>query len=108
MSTPDGKAPVVGAGVVVAEPAPESRALAARERFLRAAPPLQRNGLRLLLALKRRPRGAQLLAHLPAADQVAHATLALLRYDDQRAADTLGWDPDAVVARGRALRERRA
>jgi hypothetical protein len=80
----------------------------ARERFLRAAPPLQRNGLRLLLALKQRPRGARLLAHLPAADQVAQATLALLRYDDRRVALALGWDPDAVVARGRAVREARA
>lgn len=104
MSAADGPPP----GSAACEQAPESRARAARERFLRAAPPLQRIGLRLLLALKGRPRGARMLAHLPAADQVAQATLALLRYDDRRAARALGWDPDAVVARGRALREARA
>lgn len=72
--------------------------------FLRAAPPLQRAALRALLALARRPRGAALLALLPAADQLAHATSGLIRYDDPATAVALGWDADAVVARGRALR----
>ncbi|HLM86991.1 MAG TPA: hypothetical protein VK272_12465 [Solirubrobacteraceae bacterium] len=74
------------------------------ERFLAAAPWPQRAGLRLLLALERRPRGAALLARMPMAEQAAHAILALGRYDDPAVACALGWDPRAVVARGRALR----
>lgn len=74
------------------------------EEFLRAAPPLQRAALRALMALARRPRGAALLARLPAADQLAHATTVLIRYDDPATAAALGWDADAVVARGRTLR----
>lgn len=77
---------------------------AALDQFVAAAPRLQRTLLRALLALARRPRGAALLAHLPAADQLARATLALLYYDDPAQARALGWDADAVVARGRALR----
>ena len=72
--------------------------------FLRAAPALQRTVLRALLAVARRPRGAALLSRLPAADQLAQATIGLIRYDDPRAAAQLGWDPAAVVARGRLLR----
>jgi hypothetical protein len=72
--------------------------------FLRAAPALQRTALRALLALARRPRGAALLSRLPAADQLAHATIGLIRYDDPRAAAPLGWDAAAVVARGREVR----
>jgi hypothetical protein len=75
--------------------------------FVRAAPRLQRTLLRALLALARRPRGAVLLARLPAADQLAQTTLALVRYDQPAAAAPLGWDADAVVARGRILRARR-
>lgn len=77
---------------------------AAQDRFLHAAPPLERAGLRVLIALARRRRGAALLARLPAADLAASATLGLLRYDDPRAAEPLGWYPAAVVARGRELR----
>ncbi|MBB4663082.1 hypothetical protein [Conexibacter arvalis] len=76
----------------------------ALDDFLRAAPRLQRIALRALLALARRPRGAALLARLPAADQLAHATLGLIRYDDHATAVPLGWDAAAVVARGRELR----
>jgi hypothetical protein len=69
---------------------------------------VQRNGLRVLLALARRPRGARLLARLPSIDQAARATLAMVRYDDPRVAERLGWDAHAVIARGREAKERRA
>jgi hypothetical protein len=74
------------------------------EAFLAAGPWPQREGLRLLLALARRPRGARLLAHAPMLEQAASATLALGRYDAPGPALSLGWDPEAVVARGRAIR----
>jgi hypothetical protein len=74
------------------------------ERFLAAAPWPQRPGLRLLLALARRPRGASLLRRMPLAAEAAAATLALGRYDDPAVAASLGWDAEAVVARGRHLR----
>ncbi|HYM55628.1 MAG TPA: hypothetical protein VES97_09710 [Solirubrobacteraceae bacterium] len=74
------------------------------ESFLAAAPRPRRAGLRLLLALARRPRGAALLARAPLVEQAAQALLALGRYDDPAVAGPLGWDADAVVARGRALR----
>jgi hypothetical protein len=72
--------------------------------FLAAAPWPQRAGLRLLVALQRRPRGAALLARMPMAEQAAHAIVALGRYDDPVLAAELDWDARAVVARGRALR----
>ena len=72
--------------------------------FLAAAPWPQRPGLRLLLALARRPRGARLLRRMPLAEEAAAATLALGHYDDPAVALALGWDADAVVARGRSLR----
>jgi hypothetical protein len=74
------------------------------EGFLAAAPWPQRPGLRLLLALARRPRGAALLARAPLAQEAAGATLALDRYDDPSLAHSLGWDAEAVVSRGRDLR----
>jgi hypothetical protein len=74
------------------------------ERFLAAAPWPQRPGLRLLLALARRPRGASLLRRMPLAAEAAAATLALGRYDDPAVAASLGWDAEAVVARGQQLR----
>lgn len=73
-------------------------------RFLAAAPWPQRVGLRLLMPLERRPRGAALLARFPMAEQAAHAVLALARYDDPVVARALGWDARAVVAHGLALR----
>lgn len=76
----------------------------ALDEFVGAAPWVQWTALRALMALARRPRGAALLAHLPAADQLARATAGLIRYDDPATAAALGWDADAVVARGRALR----
>jgi hypothetical protein len=72
--------------------------------FIAAAPPLQRAGMRALVALACRPRGATLLARLPAADQLAQVMVALGRYDDPETSRALGWDGAAVVARGRALR----
>jgi hypothetical protein len=74
------------------------------DRFLAAAPWPQRLGLRLLLALARRPRGAMLLRRLPLADEAAGATLALGAYDEPAIGRALGWDAQAVVARGRHLR----
>jgi hypothetical protein len=74
------------------------------DRFLAAAPWPQRAGMRLLLALARRPRGTALLARAPLAEQAAHAMLALGRYDEPAVARALGWDASAVVARGRELR----
>jgi hypothetical protein len=74
------------------------------ERFLAAAPWPQRAAMRLLLSLVRRPRGAGLLAHVPAAHQMAASLVAMSRYDDPDVARALGWDAAAVVARGRALR----
>jgi hypothetical protein len=74
------------------------------ESFLAAAPWPQRAGLRALLGLMRRPRGAALLARLPSLEQAAQAALLLGRYDDPALARELGWDAAAVVARGRKLR----
>ncbi len=74
------------------------------DSFLAAAPWPQRTGLRLLLALARRPRGAALLARAPLAEEAAGATLALGAYDDPAVARSLGWDAEAVAARGRRLR----
>jgi hypothetical protein len=74
------------------------------DSFLAAAPQPQRSGLRLLMMLARRPRGAILLKRIPLAEQAAGATLALGRYDDPAIATRLGWDAAAVVARGRRLR----
>jgi hypothetical protein len=72
--------------------------------FLSAAPQPQRAGLRALVALARRPRGRRLLRALPPAEQLAHALLAMDRYDDDAVSRALGWDADAVAARGRELR----
>jgi hypothetical protein len=74
------------------------------EGFLAAAPWPQRTGLRALVALGRRPRGVSLLRRLAPADQLAQSILGMERYEEPVLARTLGWDADAVVARGRALR----
>jgi hypothetical protein len=75
------------------------------DTFIASAPPLQRAGMRALVTLAHRPRGAALLAYLPAADQLAQVLTALGRYDDPEHDRALGWDGAAVVARGRALRQ---
>jgi hypothetical protein len=72
--------------------------------FVASAPPLQRTGMRVLVAIARRPRGASLLTRLPAANQLAQVVISLDRYDDPDLARELGWDGAAVVARGQALR----
>jgi hypothetical protein len=72
--------------------------------FLAAAPWPQRAGLRVLVALGRRPRGVALLGRLAPADQLAQSLLGMERYEDPVLARALGWDADVVVARGRALR----
>ena len=74
------------------------------ESFVAAAPLPQRLGLRVLLALARRPRGLALLARVPLAQQAAFSTLAFGRYDDPAVARELGWDAEQVIAAGRALR----
>lgn len=76
----------------------------ALESFLAASPSPQRAGLRLLLALSRRPRGAAFLTHAPALAQLASSLSAMERYDEPAVAAELGFDADAVVARGRELR----
>jgi len=74
------------------------------KEFVASAPPLQRAGMRALIALARRPRGRALLARAGAADQLAQVLTSLGHYDDPAVAGTLGWDAEAVVGRGRALR----
>jgi hypothetical protein len=74
------------------------------DELLAAAPQPQRVGLRLLVALGRRPRGVRLLRRLGGADQLAQGVLGMARYEAPGLACALGWDADAVVARGRALR----
>jgi hypothetical protein len=78
-----------------------SRAL---DRFIAAGPWPERTGMRLLVALARRPRGSRLLARVAPIDQLADGLLAMERYEDPEIARGLGWDADAVAARGRALR----
>jgi hypothetical protein len=75
------------------------------DMFVASAPPLQRAGMRMLIALARRPRGAALLASVPAVEQLVQIVLALARYDDPGLSRALGWDSAAVVARGQALRQ---
>jgi hypothetical protein len=76
------------------------------ERFVSAAPPPQRIALRLLIALAARPRGVSMLARVPQLQQLGASLLALSRYDEPSVGRALGWDAEAVVARGRALRRR--
>ncbi|HWJ51318.1 MAG TPA: hypothetical protein VNR42_09875 [Solirubrobacteraceae bacterium] len=74
------------------------------DSFVSAAPQPQRIGMRVLVALARRPRGAALLARAPLAAQAANAVLGLGRYDEPTLARELGWDAEAVAERGRRLR----
>jgi hypothetical protein len=76
----------------------------ALDEFIAATPQPQRSALRAVLALARRPRGAALLDRVPPLAQVGRALLGMSRYEDPAVARSLGWDADAVVARGRALR----
>jgi hypothetical protein len=74
------------------------------EAWIAAAPHPQRAAMRALAALGRRPRGPALLRRAAPADQLAFALLAMGHYDEDATSRALGWDADAVVARGRALR----
>jgi hypothetical protein len=76
------------------------------DEFIDASPGLQRPALRVLRALGRRPRGLALLSKIAPADQVATGLQSMARYDDPKWARPLGWDAEAVVARGRELRRR--
>lgn len=76
----------------------------ALDEFIAATPQPQRAGLRVVLALARRPRGAALLSRVPPLAQVGRALVGMDRYDDPLVARKLGWDAEAVVARGQALR----
>jgi hypothetical protein len=73
-------------------------------QFVAAAPQPQRAGLRLLVALERRPRGRRVLGRVAPVEQLANGLLAMGHYEDPVNAVALGWDADAVAARGRALR----
>jgi hypothetical protein len=74
------------------------------DEFVAAAPQPQRAGLRLVLALAVRPRGAAILNRVPPLAQVGRSMLAMDHYEDPTVARALGWDAEAVVARGRGLR----
>ena len=74
------------------------------EAFVASGPWPQRAVLSALVAIGRRPRGARLLARAPLLEQAASAVLALGRYDAPAVSRSLGWNADAVVARGLELR----
>jgi len=57
-----------------------------------------------LLGIARRPRGRAVLGLLVGADQALASVGAMGYYDRPEVARRVGWDADAVVARGRALR----
>jgi hypothetical protein len=80
---------------------PEASSL---DAFIAAAPWPQRTGLRALLAIARRPRGVALLARVAPWDQLVRGLLTVGHYDDPLLSRSLGWDVDAVIARGRELR----
>jgi hypothetical protein len=64
----------------------------------------ERAALGALLTLARRPRGASLLARVPALHQTAFSLLAMARYDEPATARRLGFDAQAVARRGLELR----
>jgi hypothetical protein len=72
--------------------------------FVAAGPGAQRVALRAALALVRRRRGRALLAMLGPGHHVIEGLAAMSVYDEPKVARALGWDADAVVARGRDLR----
>ena len=77
---------------------------ASLEEFVAAGPWPQRAVIRALIPVARRPRGRAFLARFAGADQVLSGLGAMGHYDEPQVARALGWDADAVVARGRALR----
>jgi hypothetical protein len=74
------------------------------DEFVAAGPWPQRVAMRALLPLARRPRGRTVLGFLVGADQALASLGAMGYYDRPEVARRLGWDADAVVARGRTLR----
>jgi hypothetical protein len=76
----------------------------ALDEYIAAAPQPQRSGMHAVLALARRPRGAVLLNRIPPLAQIGRTLLAMERYEEPSVARSLGWDAEAVVAHGRALR----
>jgi hypothetical protein len=72
------------------------------DELIAATPAWRRPGMRAMFALASRPRGLALLRRLAPADQAAAGLVALIRYDDPVLARRLGWDAEAVVARGHA------
>jgi hypothetical protein len=74
------------------------------ERFVAAGPFPQRAGLRLLLEVASRPRGRALVKRVPIAEYAANSLIEMARYDDPAVARQLGWDAEAIAARGRELR----
>ena len=72
--------------------------------LIAGAPRWRRPGMSLLFALAVRPRGAALMARLAPLDQAVGGLLSMVRYDDPAQARALGWDGEAVIERGRALR----
>jgi hypothetical protein len=74
------------------------------ERFVAAGPWPQRAGLKLLLEIASRPRGHALLSRLPLVQYTATSLIEMVRYDDPEHSRQLGWDAEAIIARGRDLR----
>jgi hypothetical protein len=89
------------APLIMSDPPQRSGSL---EVFITAAPLIQRAGLRILLALARRPRGAALIAIAAPMDQLPLGLLTVEHYDDPAVGCSLGWDAAGVLARGRELR----
>ena len=69
-----------------------------------AGPWPQRVAMRWLLPLARRPRARAALGLIVGADQALSGVAAMGYYDRPEVARGLGWDADAVIARGRELR----
>lgn len=69
-----------------------------------AGPRPQRWVLRALLEVARRPRGAELLARVWPLGQIVCALATLDHYEEPEVARSLGFDAQAVLARGSELR----
>ena len=74
------------------------------ERMVAAGAWPERTALRTLFEIGRRPRGARLLQRIPLAADLVRRLVEMQRYERQAVSASLGFDADAVVARGRELR----
>jgi hypothetical protein len=74
------------------------------DSWIAAGPWPRRAGMRALLALAVRPRGAALLRRLGPVGQLTGSMVAMGRFDDPDRSAALGWDPRAIAARGSELR----